>query len=567
MVCKIALIASLIILIGCGEQPQNDITAESDGAVDLSAEYNDRAVLTVGDKIFDGATLAPVLNRLNGDSLLVHLKIESLINRSLIMQDARERGFDSTPEMELSFDVWESEKLQNIWLIQILDQRVQLPPDTIDQYYSQMGTMMIYSEIVVTDSVQCDSLRQLVQGGVNMGDLAEEFSIIPYGATSRGVYGPVDMMEVYYEDYDLFQSLEIGELSSVDVSSYGWRFLRIDSTYMDTIPPLDDLRDVIASKIVGRLKLAYKEVLFDSLRTANNLQVIEGVPELISSHFSPEYRDYEPFTSEQENMVAYTFTGGTRTLYSLVDNIRKLPLMTSSVPDDPEWIREHALVLGLNDIMAMEAMKLGMDTLPEVVTYMEQRFGNHVLDYYYTEVIEPRLIPTEDELLEVYEAERDSFIVPEGRVFNTIGASGEEQLDLLEQVLESGDDPFSMIEEFTPVTSILAPGESTVTRSMTASEIPPPWSEVLFTAEMNVTFACSVEAERVLVFELTEISPERIATYSESQDRVLTIFRAFKEEEVISGLVDSLSSVYHIEVDWGFVDRFIYADSLTTDQF
>ena len=566
MVRKIAVIVSLIILIGCGEQPRIDITSGVDGAVDLAVEYNDRAVLTVGDRIFDGATLAPALNRLNGDSLLVHVKIESLINRSLIMQDARERGFDSTPEMELSFDVWEREKLQNIWLTQILDQRVQLPPDTIEQYYSQMGTMLIYSEIVVTDSVLCDSLRQLVLGGVNMGDLAEENSIIPYGATSRGVSGPVDMMEVYFEDYALFQSLEIGELSSVDVSSYGWRFLRIDSTYNDTIPPFEDLRDVIAAKIVGRLKLVYKEELFDSLRTVNNLQMMEGVPELISSHFSPELRDYEHFTSEQENMVAYTFTGGARTLYSLVDNIRNLPPMTSASLDDPEWIREHALVLGLNDIMAMEAMKLGMDTLPDVVSYMDQRFGNHMLDYYYSEIIEPRIIPTEEKLLEIYEAHRDSFIVPEGRVFNTLGAVGDEQLDLLEQVLESGDDPFSMIEEFTPVTSILAPGESIVTRSMTASEIPPPWNDMLFSSEMHVTFTCSVEAERVLVFELTEISPERIATFSESRDRVLAIFRATEEEEVISGLVDSLSSVYHIEVDWGFVDSFIYADSSTTDQ-
>ncbi|MCK5117069.1 MAG: hypothetical protein KAR44_10745 [Candidatus Aegiribacteria sp.] len=565
MVRKITVIVSLIILIGCGEQPQIDITAESDGAVDFTAEYNDLAVLTIGDKTFDGATLAPVLNRLNGDSLLVHVKIESMINRSLIMQDARERGFDSTPEMELSFELWERDKLLNIWLIQILDQRVQLPPDTIEQYYSQMGTMMMYSEIIVIDSVQCDSLRQLVLSGVEMGDLAEEFSIIPYGASSRGVYGPVDMMEVYYEDYDLFQSLETGELSSVDVSSYGWRFLRIDSTYTDTIPPFVDLRDVIASKIIGRLKLVYKEELFDSLRTVNNLQIIEGVPELISSHFSQERQDYEPFTSEQENMVAYTFTDGERTLQSLVENIRKLPRMTSA-PDDPEWIRETALVLGLNDIMAMEALKLGMDTLPDVVSYMDQRFGNHVLDFYYAEVIEPRLIPNEGELLEIYEAERDSFIVPEGRVFNTIGATGEEQLDLLEQVLESDDDPFSMIEEFTPVTSILAPGESTVTRSITASEIPPPWDEMLFSSEMHVTFTCSVEAERVLVFELTEISPERIATFSESRDQVQAIFLAKDEEEVISGLVDSLSSVYHIEVDWGFVDRFIYADSSTTDQ-
>ena len=567
MVRQIAGLTLLIILFGCGEQPEGNSTHEINGAVDLAIEYDESVVLTVGDKTFDANILAPVLNRLNGDSVLVYLKIESLINRSLIMQDAYERGFASTSAMEFSFTEWEMEKLRNVWLTWILDQKVQLPPDTIEQYYSQMGTILIYSEIVVPDSVQCDSLRQLVQGGADMGDLAEEHSIIPYGVSGRGVHLPVDMMEVYHQDYPLIQNLENGELSSIDLSDYGWRFLRVDSTYQDTIPSFEDLRDVISAKITGRLKLLYQEDLFDSLRIVNNLQIAVGISDLISSHFSQDDRDYEPFSAEQENMVAYTFTDGERTLHSLVENIRQLPPMSSYSPDDPGWIREHCLLLGLYDIMAMEAKKLSMDTLPDVVSYLDQRFGNHVLDFYYSEVIEPRLIPTEEKLLEIYETERDSFIVPEGRVFNTVCAAGEEQLDLLDQLLESGDDPFSMIDQFTPVTSILAPGEPIVTRVMTAGEIPPPWDDMLFSSEMYLAFTCSIGAERVMLFELTEIIPEHIATFSESQDQVMTIFLAMEEEEIISVLVDSLGSVYHIDVDWGFVDRFIFADSSSTDQF
>lgn len=566
MVRQIAGLIILIILLGCGEQPEGNSTHEVNGAVDTAMEYDDSVVLTVGDKTFDNSLLAPVLRRLNGDSVLVYLKIESLINRSLIMQDAYERGFASTSAMEFSFAEWEREKLQNVWLSWILDQKVQLPPDTVEQYYSQMGTILIYSEIVVPDSVQCDSLRQLVQGSVDMGDLAQEHSIIPYGVSGRGVHPPVDMMEVYHKDYTLIQDLAIGDLSPLDLSDYGWRFLRVDSTYQDTIPPFEDLRDVISAKITGRLKLLYQDNLFDSLRIVNNLLIAEGIPELISSHFSQDDRDYEPFSAEQDNMAAYTFTDGERTLHSLVENIRQLPPMSSYSPGDSGWIREHCLLLGLYDIMAMEARKLSMDTLPDVVSYMDQRFGNHVLDFYYSVVIEPRLIPTEEELLEVYEAHRDSFIVPEGRVFNTVCADGEEQLDLLEQLLEFGDDPFSIIDQFTPVASILAPGESAITRVMTAAEIPPPWDDMLFSSEMHQAFTCSVGAERVMLFELTEVIPEHIAAFSESQDRVLTIFMAMEEEEVISGLVDSLGSVYHIEVDWGFVDRFIYADSSSTDQ-
>ncbi len=566
MVRQIAVFTLLIMLIGCGEQSESNTAAEINDTPALAVEYNDCVVLTVGDKSFVGALLAPSLERLHGDSLLVNLKLEGIINRTLILQDAHERGLHSTSEMEICSNEWEREKLQNEWLVLILDQKVQLHPDTVEEYYSRMGTMLIYTAITVGDRALSDSLRQLILNGENMGDLAEEYSIIPREAFNRGVLGPVDSIEPVAGDYMLLLGLETGELSPIDSSGSGWRFLRIDSTYQETPAPFDEIKDMIAARILGMLKMEYKEEFFDSLRTANNFQIVEGMPELISSHFHQNSRDYEPFTSDQENMVAYTFTGGERTLYSLVENIRNLPPMSSSTPDDPAWIMEHSWFLGLNDIMVMEAKKLGMDTLPDIVAYVEQRFSNRLLDVYYAEVIEPRLIPVDERLWEIYEAEKDSLIIPEERVFKVVCAVGEEQLGLLERVIESGGDPFSMTEELTAVPSILAPGESVITRPITASSVPPPWDEMLFNAEMHEAFTCSIEAERVMLFELTEIRPERIATFDESQDQLLAIFRSMKEEEVISGLVDSLGSIYHIEVDRGFVDRFIYADSSSIDQ-
>ncbi|MCK4806268.1 MAG: hypothetical protein KAT09_01405 [Candidatus Aegiribacteria sp.] len=566
MLLKITVLTLLIILSGCGKQPESNNAADVNDVVDLAGEYDDSVVLTVGDRNFTGSVLAPILERLNGDSLMVNMKLEALINRMLILQNAHDRGYDSTREMALYFYEREREKLQNDWLVWILDQKVELPPDTVEEYYSQMGTMLVYRAITVKDRAHCDSLRQLVINGENMGDLAEEYSINTREAINRGVLGPVDMMEAFPGDYMLLRGLETGELSSLDSSYSGWRFLRIDSTYQDTIPPFAEIKDIIASRILGRLKMAYKDELFDSLRTVNNLQITEGIPELIASHFLENSQDYEPFTSEQENMVAYSFTGGRRTIYSLAENIRNLPPIGYNDPDDPDWIREYSWLLGLYDIMSMEAKQLGMDTLPDNVSYMDQRFSNQVLDVYYAEVIEPRLIPTEEKLLEIYEAEKDSLIIQEERVFKTISAVGEGQLDLFNRVMESGGDPFSMIEELTAVQSILAPGESIITRPMTVSDIPPPWNEMLFNAEMHESVTCSVSAEQLLLFELTEIRPEHIATFDESQDQLLAIFRSMEEEEVISGLVDSLRSVYHIEINRGFVDKFIYSDSLSIDQ-
>lgn len=560
MLRYITVLLTLMFIFGCGEQPENNTAGEINNDT-AAGEYGNNVVLTVGDRTVTGATMGPVLERLNGDSLMVNMKLEALTNRLLLMQDIHERGFDSTRDMELFACEREREQLQNLWLVMILDEKVKLPQDTVDEYYSQMGTILVYRAITVSDRAFCERLRQLVIDGENMGDLAEEYSTIPREKSNRGVLGPIDLMETLPEDYPILQGLETGELSAVDSSRSGWRFVRIDSIYQDTVPPIEEIRDMIGNRIIGKLKMAYKEELFDSLRTVNNYEMADGISELISEHFPENNQKYEPFTPEQENMVAYSFTGGERTLYALVENIKSLPPMPGNVPNDPEWIETYSQLLGLYDIMAMEAKKLGMDTLPEVVLHMDQRVGNQLLDIYYAEVIEPRLIPVEDELMEIYEAERDSLIIPEERIFKIISAVGEEQLDLLQQVMESDGDPYSMKEEFTIAEGLLAPGESLLTSPMTAFGIPAPYSEMLFSAEMNEIVICSVAVDRVLVFELMEISPERIATFEESQGQLTAIFKSAKEEEVISGLVDSLSSVYHIETDREFIDRFIYADS------
>ena len=554
---QIAVFVFLFFAFGCGEEPVNLDNAGS----------GDSIVITVGDRTIPGSRLAPVLERLQGDSLIVNLKIEGLINRLLILQDAHDRGIDSSREIELFTYERERDKLESEWLSWFLEQYVQLPENAVEEFYSQMGTTLIYSSLTVESRALCDSLKQLVsEGEKSIAELIEGYSVDTVERVTEGRQGPVDLVYLSSTDSTLLHGLEAGEVSTVDSSDSGWRFLRLDSLYQDSLPPVEEIREQIAGRLLNKLRMEYREQLFDSLRTANNLQIEEGIPELIASHYPGNGQLYTPFTLEQENMAAYTYNGGETSLYILVSNISCIPSMPGFQPGDPEWIESHIQLIGLHDIMAMEARKQGMDTLPQVVSYVDQNVGNRVLDDYYALVIEPRLLPTEVELMEIYETEMDTVVIPEERVFKTISAVGREQVNLLQQVFESEGDPFSMTEEFTTVQSIVAPGESIVTVPMMMSSVPPPWNEMLFSAEMNETVLCSIDVQRILLFEVIEIRPEHIATFEESQSRLTDIYKTAEEEDVISGLVDSLSSVYHIEIDREFVDSFIYADSTAVEQ-
>ncbi|OPL17931.1 MAG: hypothetical protein AVO35_07165 [Candidatus Aegiribacteria sp. MLS_C] len=536
-----------LAMIGCGEGPSP------------VASPADSTVLEVEGRTLSARRLAPVLESESGDSASVENAVRNLVNRYLILADAHSRGLDETREFQLYAYEREREKLQTLWLEHILAQKVVIPPDSVEEHYSKLGTMLIYSAVSVWERDSADSLRQLVLEGEDMNLLAEEHSINPMERARQGRVGPVDSMEVRADDTRMLEGMEPGDVSRVFALADTWRFLRLDSIYQDSVPPLPEVRDYIEARIAGRLRMAYKDVLLDSLRQEYRLEIDEPAVELVASHFIPGSMEYDPFTPEEEETSVYSYEGGGRTVYQLAENISRLPPVEGTNPSDPSWVKGYCRLLGVYDIMGARALEAGMDTLPEVTDYLDDRLSDHLLDIYYAEVIQPRLTPGDNEMMEVYEEHRDSLVVPETRVFRVISAAGEDQLDLLASTLEEGGNPFRLTDDLTLVESLLAPGESSLTRGMYASEIPRPYSDMLFDAELNETVICSIAVDRVLVFQPVDIQPPRPATFEESYDEIASMLRADKEEEVVSGLVDSLSSVYHIEIDRDFVESYIHA--------
>jgi hypothetical protein len=155
----------------------------------------------------------------------------------------------------------------------------------------------------------------------------------------------------------------------------------------------------------------------------------------------------------------------------------------------------------------------------------------------------------------------DILIVPEQRIFEAVGAIGSEQIEILSDIVSSGGEPFEHVAQLTFLSDLTAEGESTRTGPMEMGDIPAPWDGMLFSTDLNETVYCSLSTDRIFVFQVSEVIPSRQATFEESMDEITGIASASKEEEVVTGLVDSLKSIYHIEIDRTFIDGFIYSDS------
>ena len=533
-------VTALLVLSGCGEAP-----ADPDAAI------------TIADESISYAELEELLSVFQGDSARIETVVENLINSRMVLIDARNRGLDTLPEIQRYMYEREREQLQGIWLARILEEKVVLPPDTVREFYDQLGTMVVYTVMNVQDSILCDSLRQLALNGTDLGDLVEEYTTIPYDVHIRGSIGPVDRMRMSQGDRELIADLEQGSISMPGLFASGWRFLRVDSMYLEEVEPFEEISEFIGQYILSHLREEYKQVLEDSMRTSLDLTVGEGIPDLVAGHALDDIGEYLPYTDDELSMDAYTFDGGSRTLLSLVENIAALPPMMPRSPTDPEWVEGYCRILGLYDIMAMEGRALGLDTLPEVVYIVERRTNGRILDEYYAQVIDNRLVPTEEELEVAYVENSDMLLIPLKRVFECIGAIGPEQVETLTRIVSLGEEPFSRPGVLTLLTDLTAPEESILTGPITMLDMPSPWDSLLFGANLGETVFCTLSTERILIFRPIEEIPERMATMEEARGQLVELLTTEREEEIVSALVDSLRSVYHYHVDRDYVNGFI----------
>lgn len=524
--------------------------------VALSGCSREQPAIRVGDRKISKAELKAVLLPLGSDSAAIRTAVDNLVSRELILCDASSRGLDTMrTTLERLYDR-RRERLQSAYLRYKLG-LVTVPEDSVTSFYQSTGTMVCFTVMNVADSALAESLRTAVLAGADMGYLVNRFSTLETDAENLGRVGPEDLMRLSSADRQLVPGLARGEVSRVAGFPSGWRFMRIDTLYTVDRPPFAEARQGIYDFIWAHRSEEYKKTLDDSLRSAWSLQIADGTPALISSHASDPAGDFSPYSPGEDSATAYSWRGGRRTIGFLSRNIRDIPRFMPKDATDPVWVEGYCRILGLYDIMAARAVELGLDTLPDVAAGIRASCDDVILDAWRSAVLEPRLAVSDSEIAAAWEENRSMLVVPEKRRFEGVAAVGAGQEDLLRSLLASGRDPLASRREFTPLSALLAPGESLLTKPLSSSDLPARVSDRFFALAPGEAAVCTLQGGSLVYLRLSEIIPSREATLDESRESLSSLLTSQKEGSALRGLVDSLRSAYPCEVDEEFVSRFL----------
>ncbi len=530
------LIAAVLLAVSCGGPGEG-------------------AVVRAGDRELHADDIAHVFEDVRGDSAQVNHLVNSIVSRELILLDADSRGIFDLPETQRILYEKEREILTGSYYEYILSM-VHASEDTVRALFDQLGTTVWYTKLVSEDSLTADSLRSLALSGSDFTLLVSENTIDLFFPETGGRNQNVDRMLTPNDDRAFIMNLEVGEISTPGRIASGWVIIRLDSTMTKPPHSWEETAPWLENYIEAHLREEYKVFLEDSLRIAHNLTVTPGTGKIIASYALDRLGNHTEYTEEDAWSPAFTWDEGERPMIWLAENIMSMPQFLPRDATDEVWVEEYCLTLGLYDIMRVNAIEAGLDTVPETAAVINRNRSRYVLDIYHADVIAPRIEVTEEQIQRLFEENLDQFMLSEGRVFSTVSAIGEDQIDLLQNIVSDGGDPFERLDDLTSSQSLLAPGESLLTIPITLLDVPEQFQELLFGADYGEVVVCSTSVSSRVVFRLEEELPERPNTFEAVERQLRSMAFIELEEEVVLGLVDSLEAVYAPVIDWDYFREF-----------
>ncbi len=513
------------------------------------------AVISVGGRSVLSENVDASFERFRGDTVSVNVFRDNIIARELFLVHAIELGLDQDREVLRLTHERTREILQTAWLAFSLDQ-VELDEGVVREFWEEMGTGVSYTCFYHSDSLLMDSVLAMVRDGEHLSIFAAELGTDDIIIQSRGRLIAQDRKFANMSDVESLLTAQTGDIVDPFPVAMGWRMLQIDSTWTYTPAAFESDSQRISSMLLSRSREERKKFLEDSLKTTFNVVVNMDALNLMAEHADESGTIFGIFEPEEEEIVAVSWDGGSRDVFSVTENIQGLPHYLPRETGNVEWLDEYAVRLAMFDIQMEEAILLGLDTIPETARQLDSKHWENVLDKYYEVVLAPAMTTDSVFYHEVYQEIREDHIIEESRAFHILFLSSPDKIQAAEAMIESGDDVLEASDQFEFFPPVLAAGEETLSNPLKSYMVPEKDREVLFSLDVEEEAIITLTDTTGLWLRLARIDEERLPEFEDIRGLVVAEADQRVETQVIEALIDSLSNIYHPYIDEEYFEGF-----------
>ncbi len=301
----LGLAAALLAgVAGCGS---NDVAAIVNGEeiskTELEAQVN--RLMEQSPQMFEGE---------EGESRLVEFKrqlLDNMINAVLIRQAAEERGITVTDEeidaqiedlkagypseeefntaltdANLTLDELKQQLRDQLATQRLMEELVgdaEVTDAEIAEYYEankakfeeQAAVRASHILFNKDDKATAEQVLAEVKGGADFAGLAKEYSKDPGSAAQGGDLGWSDPARPFVTEFQAaLDALEVGEISALVETEYGWHIIKVNEERDQRTKPVDEVRDQIEQEILQQRNIAAYQEFLEQVKAEADIEIL-----------------------------------------------------------------------------------------------------------------------------------------------------------------------------------------------------------------------------------------------------------------------------------------------------
>ena len=463
--------------------------------------------------------------------------LDKVIDKQLLLQEARRIGLDHEPEIETALERQRAALASQKFFQDKIATQLVITEEAHLEAHRRMGLRFQARHILVDSNEAAQKAYDRVQAGEDFGKVAIEVSQADT-AGKGGYMGIVSWGRLDPDLEDKLWSLNLGEVSEPFKTREGWNLLYVTDKRPAPTPPLEKATPQIRSVLNKRETTRRSELLLRDLEQRWKPQVNEAALRAIV-----EARNKEELSADT---VLLDF-GGEKILMSQL--LPRIDFQKVQKLADPIALRAlHTLLEGnIFDILVKkEALAQGYGKRAEIEKEVESLRNRLAVEYLLSRVVFATLDASDEEARTYWESHKDKFTEPAAVKYSMIVTNSASNAQQILADLKTGVD-FAVaarkVSTHAPTANL--GGEM---GWVTKGQLEPALESLVFSLKTGELGSTQVKDSH-LVIRIDEVKRERLKPVREVGEQVRQLVLQEKSRATLKNWLTKLREAAVIEID------------------
>jgi hypothetical protein len=339
-----------------------------------------------------------------GDEALRYY-LQALIDRRLLLLEARSRGLDATTTFQNSVQDAVNARVRSIYKSQKIASKVKISNEAVRRHFEQegYGRERLLNAIKVGSRTAIDTVLQELRAGRPFEEVAQARSLDERSAERGGELGFIgrDQLESLHIPPVVFKTLPRDQLSEPLPAGSAWHILRFSE---DRSASYEKYQARIASllyqKRLAQVEAEHLEQLRDSFKVRLNPSALR---ELVNA-----YQARQPARIEGNSTALYTYNDGEITLRQVQEFLRQRNISFGLADSAQAVVTLERYFLEAH-LIQEAARKDGFYQTPETQKFVERTANANLLEIVRKSVIADLIDLSEEDVRHYYDTHLETF--------------------------------------------------------------------------------------------------------------------------------------------------------------